>query len=107
MSCEEYAKYVIDNMYRASLPNALNIATSLIGDAKYGVNDFINHLITYVELNIQNNKMDKMDAYRIIVHSKDCLDMYNSEFKYNKNMILDTYIINIWEVLHGYKVAQN
>ena len=69
MTCLEFGKYIINNIKRATLSNALNIC----------------------------NKIDKIIAYKIIIICKDALDKYNSSFNYNKKMIIDDFVIRLWE----------
>ena len=41
MNVQEFAKYVITNMHRATLSNALNISTKLDTEGFYKFNEFL------------------------------------------------------------------
>ena len=54
------------------------------------INDYTGELIA-------TSKIDKIIAYKIIIICKDALDKYNSSFNYNKKMIIDDFVIRLWE----------
>lgn len=99
MTVTDFAKYVIDNMHRASAPNALNIAMKLDAPNMYTLEDFVNSIVEYVNSLLSSNKIGKIKAYKILVASDKCLKAYKSDFRYNKVMIIDNYIIDLWESL--------
>ena len=104
MNVEEFAKFVINNMTRATLSNALNICVKLDNDEYYKFTDFINAIYAYISdiLNTDNKNIEINKIYEILVVSNKYLKMYESNIKYNKNMIIDCYIIDLWEILNGH-----
>lgn len=97
MSVEEFAKYAIDNMHRASLVNAFNIADKLDNLKFYSLSDFIDNCIKYVSELQSMNKISPQTASRVLVALYNCDRDYNSDFKYNKKMVIDNLIIELWE----------
>ena len=107
MEVKDFAKYVIDNMHRASLANALNIPNKLDTEGYYKFEEFVNNIVNYINESLSNNHIDKTEAYNILIYSNDWLKMYKSEFNYNKQMIIDNYIIDLWEIINGRKTPKN
>lgn len=107
MTVSDFAKYVIDNMHRASLANALNISLKLDNDDYYKFTDFVDNVVEYVNKRLSEKTIDQFEAYNVLVASNDWLKMYKSEFNYNKDMIIDNYIIDLWEIINGRKVVKN
>ena len=107
MEVKDFAKYVIDNMHRASLVNALNISNKLDTDGYYKFEEFINCIVEYINECLSNKRIESFDAYNILISSNDWLKMYKSEFNYNKQMIIDNYIIDLWEIINGCKAPKN
>jgi hypothetical protein len=98
MNIGDFTKYVIDNMHRATLVNSLNVSKKLI-DGVYDVNEFIKISLEYVSELLSSNKMSPEIASRLSVAFYDCRKDYNSDFNYNKSMLLNDLIINMWEIL--------
>lgn len=98
MNIGDFTKYVIDNMHRATLVNSLNVSKKLI-DGVYDVNEFIKISLEYVSELLSSNKMPPEIASRLSVAFYDCRKDYNSDFNYNKSMLLNDLIINMWEIL--------
>lgn len=97
MTVEEFAKYVINNLGRASLVNALNISEKLDNPKFYSVNSFILACVNYL-LELQNSsKIIPKKCSRLLVALYNCEKNYNSEIKYNKKMVIDNLIIEMWE----------
>ena len=96
MTVKDFAKYVIDNMSRASLANSLNIATKLDNPEYYSFIEFLNEIVLYVNELLKDNKIDTMRAYRILVASDDSKKLYESDKSAVKTMIIDDYVMNIW-----------
>lgn len=92
----EFTEYVLNNMNRATLPNALNITNKLT--TEFDIFEFLNNLIDIVESKMLNKKDV---AYRILSAAFICRDKLNSEIKYNKTMVIDDLIISIWEAING------
>lgn len=99
MTVDDFAKYVIDNMHRASISNALNIATKIDTPNMYSFEDFVNSIIGYVDVLLYEQKIGKIKAYKILVYSHEYMKDYKSEFRYNKVMLIDNYVISLWEAL--------
>ena len=98
MNIGDFTKYVIDNMHRATLVNSLNVSKKLI-DGVYDVNEFIKISLEYISELLSSNKMSPEIASRLSVAFYDCRKDYNSDFNYNKSMLLNDLIINMWEIL--------
>lgn len=98
MTVGDFSRYVIDNMHRATLVNSLNVSKKLI-DGVYDVNEFIKISLEYVSELLSNNKMSPEMASRLSVAFYNCRNDYNSEYNYNKLMLLNDLIINMWEIL--------
>ena len=63
MTVKDFAKYVIDNMSRASLANSLNIATKLDNPEYYSFIEFLNEIVSYVnELLKEHHQMEWVQA---------------------------------------------
>ena len=71
MTVKDFAKYVIDNMSRASLANSLNIATKLDNPEYYGFIEFLNEM-EYDYL------FDIDDTNKIKIKIKDWTKIYQS-----------------------------
>ena len=102
MGVEDFAKYVIDNISRATLSNALNISNKLNGGEYYNLDEFIVAIDKYVSSQLVNNKISKAAAYKILDSSCTLIKKLETTFKYNKQMLADDYIIDIWRAINGY-----
>ena len=96
MSVEKFAQYVINNLNRATLANAMNIADKLDNPDYYEFQEFNNYIMQYVGTESILNFLGKAKVYKILSACYDAVKAYNSEFKYNKRMIIDDYIIKLW-----------
>lgn len=94
MNVEEYALYVLNNMQRASAANALNITKKF--DTDYNFKEFVNLIIK----NLNNTKLKPEIIYKIYAYSYDVIKKLDSEFKYNKQILIDDYILNIWSAIN-------
>ena len=97
MTCLEFGKYIINNIKRATLSNALNICNKIDIDGGYDFNELVKSINDYTGELIATSKIDKIIAYKIIIICKDAVDKYNSSFNYNKKMIIDDFVIRLWE----------
>lgn len=97
MNVNDFAKYVIDNMHRATLANAMNISEKIDNEEYYTFKDFVNSVNAYVSDALQNNKICNIQAYKILGNMDKYAKMYDSDIKYNKRMIIDNMIIELWE----------
>lgn len=98
MTVNEYAIYVIDNMHRASAANALNITNKL--DNEYNFIEFVENILTYIENCYNTKKLNNLICSKIIVECSIAINKYNSNIKYNNKMIIDTFILKVWEAFN-------
>ena len=96
MGVEEYAKYVIDNMHRATLVNALRIPEKL---KSFDDNEFIDCSIKYISQLVSSGKIANETACRLSVAFYNCKKDLNSKFNYSKYMVLNNLIMELWEIL--------
>lgn len=99
MDVNEYAKYVVNNMNRATLGNALNIANKFASE--YDFAEFLNAVDKHVGIVLASNLLPKDKCYNILYLSSKAQKMLNSEFKYNKSFIIDDFIVDLWGVING------
>lgn len=99
MNTEEFARYVINNMHRATLSNALNITTKLDTQDHYSFEEFLIAMQVYVKECLNNQKIDSTKCYEILSTISKSLRAYKSQFNYNKIYIIDDFIIELWSVL--------
>ena len=111
MSVEDFAQYVINNLHRATLSNALGstetdvnghlkqpgIAGKLNNDDFYKFTEFVE----CVNKLIPKSSLPKEKVYEVLVAGNKALKEFTSDFKYNERMIIDTYIINLWSIVNG------
>ena len=100
MTVEKFAEYVINNLNRATLANAMNIADKLDNPDYYDFQEFDSYVVKYVGTQDILNFLGKAKVYKILSACYDAVKAYNSEFKYNKRMIIDDYIINLWSAVN-------
>ena len=101
MNVQEYADFVLSNIGRATLANALNIADK-IGDGKsYKAVDFVNSLLVSVDNRVSCGKLDKKVSYSVIGAIAECMKDLESPKNYNERMIMDNLIIGLWEAYCG------
>lgn len=98
MTVGDFSRYVIDNMHRATLVNSLNVSKKLI-DGVYDVNEFIKISLDYISELLSKDKISPEIASRLSVAFYNCRKDYNAEYNYNKSMLLNDLIINMWEIL--------
>lgn len=97
MNVEEFAKYVIDNLGRASLVNSFNISEKLENPKYYSLNSFILACINYISKLQEDSKITPKRCSKLLVALYKCEKSFNSEFKYSTKMIIDNLIIEMWE----------
>lgn len=101
MTTKEFSKYFIDNIGRATLVNALNVSDKL-NNGDYDIDEFIKECIDYIS-NLQTTcKFTLEKSSKMLTAFFSCNKDLNSEFKYNKFMILNNLVISIWEISNGY-----
>lgn len=101
MTVKDFAKYVVDNMHRASLANALNITNKLIKTAKaepeYDFKQFVAEVDDYVRYAVKDEKINSICGYKILIATNKCLKKFESDVKYDELMLIDSLIMDIWE----------
>lgn len=95
MTVKEFSKYVIDNLNRASLVNAFNIAEKLDNSNYYSLEDFVHECILYLTDSLVNVKLKPTIACKLLSALFDCEKAINSGL--NRRMIIDNLIIEMWE----------
>ena len=100
MTVEKFAQYVINNLNRATLANAMNIADKLDNPDYYNFQEFNNYVLQYLNTQDVVNFLGREKTYKILYACYDAVKAYNSEFKYNKRMIIDDYIIKLWSAVN-------
>lgn len=101
MTTKEFSKYFIDNIGRATLVNALNVSDKLYNN-DYDVKEFIEECIGYIS-NLQTScRIPLEKSSKMLVAFYNCNKDLNSEFNYNKLMVLNDLIISIWEINNGH-----
>lgn len=102
MEVNEFAKYVVDNMCRATVGNALNIVNKFNGpEAIYKFEDFIVEMEKYINKLVADN-YDKNICYKVFTLINKTMAKYNSTVKYNKTFILNDFIIDLWRTMNGH-----
>lgn len=97
------ADNIIDRIGRASLSNTLNIPNRLALKGEKDKFDF--HLFNKILLNrisdkiLNNNDIKYIEMYKIINKYLDNCSIPRVDYK----MILDNFLINLWEVAHGFE----
>ncbi len=99
MNVKDFAKYVIDNLNRATCGNTLSI-TQKFTKNEYDFIEFIQNFREHLSNYIVEDKMDLDKCYSFLHYSKKALDEHN-EGKIDKVYIIDDFLINIWRVENG------
>ena len=103
MNTKEFAKYVIDNIGRATLGNSLKIADKIDNVDFYSFEDYVKETNEYVSKVLVENKLPNIKCYHIL----SILDTYYKKYvalkekKYNKTFIINDLIIDLWKVING------
>ena len=100
MSSSEFAKFVIDNMGRATLSNAMNIANNFNTDDGYDFKLFVTDMQVYLKTLISENKFSADKCYEILGICYKGLRKYNTSA--SKQYVIDDFIIEIWKVCNGH-----
>lgn len=102
MSVKDFAKYVIDNLGRASIGNSLNISQKFFGDNAYNIKDFIGFVDEYVASLMSNQKVSCIKGYKIYISGRNAIEkLENTSIKYNEYMIVDDYVMSLWGIING------
>lgn len=99
MEVNEFAKFVIDNMHKATVGNALNIALKLDNPEYYAFDSFLIELEKYCTTILQDG-FNKNKCYSIFTLINNTLNKYNSPIKYNKTFIINDFIIDLWRIMN-------
>lgn len=100
MNVKEFAKYVVSNLGRATLANALNIADKLDNPSFYTFEEFAKCIDECVGDTQIIQMLGRVKIAKIISSTYDCTKKYTSTIKYNKRMIIDNYIIQLWRAVN-------
>ena len=100
MGVKDFAKYVIDNLGRATLANAMNIADKLDNENFYDLREFVDNVNSYVGTNEALKLIGYVKVCKVVSASYDCIKKYDSDKKYNKRMVIDNYIIELWRSIN-------
>ena len=98
MTVKEFARYVLSNMGRATVSNAMNITNKL--DKEYSFEDFSQAIIDCVNEQLSTVKPNSEVASRVLVASYNARKKYNSDIKYNKQMVIDQFILDLWGAIN-------
>ena len=102
MDIQSYAEYVLENLSRATLVNALNITTKLgRGNGKFEVNDFCDSISSCATKKLESGKLGAIVAYRIFIACSDCKAEFATANPRSMQMVLDDLIIKLWEAING------
>lgn len=101
MTCADFAKYMVDNIGRATLANAFNITDKFISKT-YDFAEFLQYVDDYVSEKLTSCK-DKIVYYKIAIATNKARAMVSSENKYNLTMIVDDFVRAVWEAVNGSK----
>lgn len=101
---EQFAKYVVDNMHRATLVNALNISQKIDVSDGYPFIEFARAVNNYVGSCCIGGQTT-LFACKVQVLTDKCVRMYESQYNINKSMIIDNFIIEFWEAVNDNRVA--
>lgn len=85
---KEYARFVYDNIGKAKMNNALNIANEI--NTHYSFKDFIQALAEVCGECFSDNMKKSILFFDVI---KEYSELYESDKLYNKDMILDIFIL--------------
>ena len=99
MNTSEFARYIITNMHRATLANALNISKSIDKPGLHSFEELLVEMQIYVKECLQNQKIDSNKCYEILSTISNSLRNYKATFNYNKIYIIDDFLINLWHIL--------
>ena len=98
MEIKDYAKYVIDNITRATCGNTLNITNKFL-NKEYDYKDFIKHLVEYVEEILVSGRISKDKCYSILHIANESLKALNKP-SYIETYIIDDFLIDLWRILN-------
>lgn len=102
MDINEFSVYVINNMSRATIGNALNIVNKFTGsEPEFKFEDFIAGIESYTN-KLMSDNYNKNVCYKIFVLIDKTMTKYKSNIKYNKTFVMNDFIINLWRIMNGH-----
>lgn len=104
MTCAEYAKYVMQNLGRATRGNAVKIVDKLGDGNEYNFLEFVDNIEKYVSANLSSANPSSNISLWVMVAVNSARARYNSNVNYNKRMIVDNFIIDLWEAVNDKKI---
>ena len=99
MDVKDFAQYVVNNMHRATLSNALSISAKLDTEGFYKFPEFLDELYKYAIECLSSKRIDTNKCYKILALTNETLTKYNSTFNYNKVYLIDDFLIKLWYIL--------
>lgn len=101
MSISDYARYIINNITRATIGNALRIGDKIDIDGGYKFDELLNNICIYIDELILNKNLSKEKCYSIYYIINLYKKQYLSEIKYNKKYIINSFIIDLWKIMNS------
>lgn len=95
MTAKEYADIAYEKIGKANLNNVLKISDEIKDN---GFDEFVSELIEKCNNNAFNN-WKKCDCMTKIV--KKYCDLYHSDFNYNKQMIVDNFLMELCSAMRS------
>lgn len=99
MNTHDYSRYIINNITRATIGNALKISDKI--DTEYKFLDMLNEICLYIDELIINGNLNKECCYSIYYIINKYKKQYNSSFNYNKKYIINDFIIDLWKIMNN------
>ncbi len=104
MNVEEYAKYVMQNLGRATRGNAIKIVDRLGEGNDYDFLEFVDNIEKYVSANLSSSAPSSNISLTIMIAVNSARLRYSSNnARYNKRMVIDNFILDLWEAVNGKK----
>lgn len=101
MTIEEYAKYVMQNIGRATRGNAIRIVDKLGDDNEYPFLDFVACIENYVNEQLSSSQPDSNRGFYVLVAVRRAKIRYTSNNTPNKRMVIDNFILDLWDAING------
>lgn len=101
MTAEEYARYVMQNLGRARVGNAMNIVDKISDGGEYDFLEFLAGVEKYANANLSSKSPDSRISRLIAIAVFRARDRYTSDTRYNKRMVIDNFILDLWEAING------
>ena len=96
MSVKDYARYIINNINRAVIGNALKISDKIDVSGGYQFIEILNEIKIYLVEMTEKGLIDSDKCYSIYHIVNNSMKQYtNNSIKYNKRYIINDFIIFI------------